>query len=142
MTALCMRSKQSNGYDDAFMAHCADELCVTPEDIVQNTFLAAESGGRLMGCACLTVLANGSMGEIESFFVDPKAKRQGVGRQLWRAILQAAQTQGVTQLELSADPEAEPFYRTLGFTTVGRTPSGSIPGRSLPQMRYVVDTVT
>ena len=28
LTDLCMRSKQSNGYDDVFMAMCAEELKV------------------------------------------------------------------------------------------------------------------
>ena len=31
LSDLSIRSKQSNGYDDAFMDACRDELAVTPE---------------------------------------------------------------------------------------------------------------
>jgi hypothetical protein len=34
-----------------------------------------------------------------------------------------------TNVGLDADPFAEPIYHRWGFKTVGRSPSGSIPGR-------------
>jgi hypothetical protein len=47
----------------------------------------------------------------------------------------SAREKGLTVLHLNADPEAETFYRSLGFSTVGRVPSSSISGRMLPHMR-------
>jgi N-acetylglutamate synthase-like GNAT family acetyltransferase len=134
LTDLCMRSKQSNGYDDAFMALCVDELRVTPEQIESTRFFVARRGDELLGCACLSPTQSPGIGEVEKFFVDPNAKRQGVGRHLWQHLLHEARAQGLTRLELSADPHAEPFYEALGFRTIGRTPSASIPGRTLPEM--------
>jgi len=127
LTALCLRSKRSNGYDDAFMAACVAELTVTPERLAQGGFWVAERQGPC-GCAALRA------GEVETFFVDPDSKGQGIGRALWGAVLAHAHETGMTVLHLDADPAAEGFYRRLGFETVGRAPSGSIPGRTLPRM--------
>ncbi|WP_299876601.1 GNAT family N-acetyltransferase [uncultured Sulfitobacter sp.] len=130
LTALVYLSKQSNGYDDAFMAACADELRVTADRIAQTDFLLAEdTPGVPRGCACLT-----STGAIEAFFIHPDHKRRGIGRLLWTHLLKTAKTEGIARLTLEADPAAVPFYRAMGFEVVGEAPSGSIPGRVLPQM--------
>lgn len=130
LTALVYVSKQSNGYDDAFMAACADELRVTSDQIAETDFFVVQNADdALIGCACLT-----HAGEIEKVFVHTDHKRQGVGRLLWTALRDAAQARGLTELTLDADPEAVPFYTALGFSIIGESPSGSIPGRVLPQM--------
>jgi len=133
LTALCMRSKRSQGYDDAFMALCAGELKVTPARIEKGRFWVAERDA-VCGCACLCISDDGRVGEVEAFFVDPDCQKQGVGKLLWKQILSSAVESGLTRLHLDADPFAEGFYRKLGFKTVGRVPSGSIPGRTLPYM--------
>ena len=132
MTALCLRSKRSNGYDDAFMAACAAELAVTPARLRDERFHVAERSGGIVGCAGL--VQGGTTGEVVSFFVDPDHQGHGIGRLLWKALLDEAQRARLHRLHLDADPAAEGFYRQLGFATVGRSPSGSIPGRTLPFM--------
>ena len=130
LTTVFYTSKQSNGYDDAFMAACAEELRVTPTRIAETFFLLAEEPpGTPLGCACLT-----SDGEIETFFIHPDHKRRGIGRALWEALKRQAQAQKLTRLTLDADPAAVAFYRANGFEVVAEVPSGSIPGRYLPQM--------
>lgn len=130
LTALAYASKQSNGYDDAFMAACVDELRVTPDQIAATHFLLAEdTSGPPLGCACLT-----PKGEISSFYIDPHHQRRGIGRLLWGGIMDAAKAQNLTRLTLDADPAAVPFYSAMGFEVVAEVPSGSIPGRLLPQM--------
>lgn len=129
LTDLSMRSKQSNGYDDAFMKACREELTVTEERLAGGEYWVAEAD-ILCGCACLDVQS----GEVHAFFVDPGWQRRGIGRLLWKRILERARHHGLTTLVLDADPAAVPFYETLGFETVGTSPSGSIEGRSLPKM--------
>ncbi|UWR15717.1 GNAT family N-acetyltransferase [Sulfitobacter sp. M368] len=138
LTALVMRSKQSNGYDDAFMAACADELRVTPARIEKGNFWVAEAQGNLRGCVTLDPDAATGAGTISTFFIDPDAKRQGVGRALWQVVQAAARAQGLLLLKLDADPAAVPFYEAMGFKTVREVPSGSIPGRVLPQMELAL----
>ena len=135
LTALCMISKQSHGYDADFMSLCADELRVTPEDIKQGEFWVAEQG-RLCGCACLHVERGAATGEVKTLFIHPDYQKQGVGRLLWDQILSSAQDSKLEKLHLDSDPFAEPFYQKLGFRTVGQSPSGSIEGRMIPYMEF------
>ncbi|MET1411524.1 GNAT family N-acetyltransferase [Roseibium sp. HPY-6] len=133
LTDLCMRSKQSNGYDDAFMALCTDELRVQDLWITDNDFWIAETpDGRVVGCIRLSV--DSGIGELETCFVDPDWKGKGVGKRLFEALQKKAKAIDLKLIGLDADPFAEPFYTRMGFRTVGRSPSGSIPGRTLPRM--------
>ena len=138
LTALCLRSKQSQGYDDAFMAACADELTVTPKQIAEDILFLAETPA-LAGCAALRQTNDPTTAEVKTFFIDPDHQKQGVGRILWAHLLDAAKSCGTTRLVLDADPGAEGFYKKLGFETIGRAPSGAIPGRFLPHMTRAVD---
>ena len=132
LTDLSMRSKQSNGYDEAFMAACRDELTVTADRMTDGTYWVAEVNGVIRGCVCLSVDADNATGEINAFFIDPDFQRRGIGQVLWRKILEEAQE--LQTLRLDADPAAAPFYEKLGFVTVRNVPSGSIKGRTLPHM--------
>ncbi len=134
LTDLCLRSKQSNGYDVAFMAACRDELTLTPARLAAGEYWVAVSGD-LCGCACLFVEEAGGTGEVHSFFIDPSWQRRGVGRRLWDKLLERANGRGLNRLVLEADPFAVPFYEALGFRTVGEVPSGSIAGRMIPKMQ-------
>jgi N-acetylglutamate synthase-like GNAT family acetyltransferase len=135
LTDLCMRSKQSNGYDDAFMTACADELRVHDSWFIEDNFWLAESGdGQIVGCIRLSMEKHGGIGELETCFVDPNWQGKQVGRKLFDQLIAKARENELMRLGLDADPSAEPFYARMGFTTVGRTPSGSIAGRTLPRM--------
>ena len=136
LTELVLQSKQSNGYDNAFIVQCVDELTVTEARISSEVFLVADGGnGVLAGCASLLVGAGGKDAEIRTFFVAPDRKRQGIGRLLWTDLLGRARALELTGLYLDADPAAVPFYESLGFRVIGESPSGSIPGRFIPHMK-------
>ena len=139
LTDLCMVSKQSNGYDDAFMEACREELRVTPERLRSEQFWVAENASHICGCVGLEVDSERKTGEVCTFFVHPDWQRKGVGRLLWVPVLQAAREQNLEMLHLDADPAAVPFYLSLGFVTVGENPSGSIPGRTIPYMELLLD---
>ncbi|NIA68925.1 GNAT family N-acetyltransferase [Pelagibius litoralis] len=140
LTALSLKSKRSNGYDDAFMAACREELTVTDQRLAEGEYWVAESE-ELCGCACLLADPNGGSGEVHAFFIDPDWQRRGVGRLLWNKLVQRAKEQGLIDLRLDADPAAVPFYEAMGFKVVGEAPSGSIPGRSLPHMKVAVSDI-
>ena len=137
LTELVIRSKQSNGYDDAFMQACRDELTITEACLAQGEYWVA-SDHSLCGCACLVTNIQQCTGEVQAFFVDPLYQRQGVGQLLWQTLHQRATDLKLTTLTLDADPAAVPFYHKLGFSTYTEVPSGSIPGRMLPQMRFAL----
>lgn len=61
--------------------------------------------------------------ELESIGVAQHARRQGVGRELCKAIIEWARGEGAPEVELevrAANPAALGFYLALGFTETGR----------------------
>jgi len=68
LTDLIMRSKSSNGYDEAFMAACYDELAVTPERMARGEYWVADAGV-LCGCASLSFDDCGTSGEVNAFLL-------------------------------------------------------------------------
>ncbi|MEQ9640183.1 MAG: GNAT family N-acetyltransferase [Alphaproteobacteria bacterium] len=134
LTALSLRSKQSNGYDDAFMAACREELTVTPDHLARGEHWVAEAG-ELCGYGWLLANQQARTGEVCALFVEPTWKRKGIGRVLWQKLLARAKEQGLAMLHLDADPYAVPFYEAQGLRITGTSPSGSVPGREIPLMQ-------
>ena len=132
-TDLCMRSKSVWGYDQHFMEACRAELTITPEKMNSSYFQIAESDGRLLGVAQIAL--NGKIAELSSLFVEPAQLRCGAGRQLFDWAKRAARVAGAAYLVIEADPYAAGFYRRMGAIDAGTVPSGSIPGRMLPQLK-------
>lgn len=133
LSDIVFRSKQSNGYDDAFMEACRAELAITAKTLSERAYWVAEDN-ILLGCAALANGSDPQAGEVHAFFIDPGAQRRGVGRALWHVLSRQAKANGWSRLTLDADPAAVPFYERLGFCIVGQSPSGSIPGRMIPLM--------
>lgn len=132
LTELAMRSKAYWGYDEVFMAQCREELTVKPEAIEAGQVWVAEDDGRLLGVLELT--RDDDAVDVRLIFVEPGLVGSGVGRMLWDHAEAQARAIGVTTLTVDADPNALGFYQRMGARVVGRVPSGSIPGRSLPRM--------
>ncbi|MEP3046213.1 MAG: GNAT family N-acetyltransferase [Roseibium sp.] len=139
LTELCMRSKQSNGYDDGFMAACREELTVRECWVHETDLWVAEAGDdKPLGCIQLELSEDRTEGELATCFIDPDQQGRGVGRLLFDELMAKARDLDLKRIYLDADPSAEAFYERLGFTVIGRVPSGSIAGRTLPHMELVL----
>ena len=85
------------------------------------TFLAARSGGALLGVGALKQLDE-RRGEVKSMHTAEAARGRGVGRRLVEQIVQLAQERGIVWLglETGTQPEfdaARSLYRNFGFAT-------------------------
>lgn len=129
-----MRSKGHWGYDRAFLDTCRAELVFRPDEIRARRIVVAESAGRILGFYSLDGEPPG--GELGNMWVEPDAIGIGVGRRLWQHAMEAAHTAGFMVLRIEAEPFAEGFYLAMEAERVGETPSGSIPGRVLPLLRF------
>ena len=84
-------------------------------------FLVGEEAGEVLGYAGMHCAAGECY--VDNVAVFPEARRQGVGRKLMEALLQAAAAWGGEFLSLEVRPsnlEALALYRGLGFREVGR----------------------
>ncbi len=139
LTDISLRAKAHWGYGDAFMEACRAELTVTAADLSTSTYQVAEQGGALIGlCGLTKPEAGDDCCELHSLFVAPEAMGQGLGQLLMAWAIDEAKRRGATLIRLDADPFAEGFYAKMGAICVGRVPSASIPGRSLPLMELTL----
>ena len=115
LTALALRSKAYWGYDADFMAACVPSLTVRSERIAapgEHVFVAEDASGTVVG--------------------------QGYGHRLWQHTIGVARALGVRRVRIESDPFAEPFYLRQGAERVGEAPSGAIPGRVIPLLRFTL----
>lgn len=137
ISALAVRSKSHWGYDEEFLAACRAELTFSPEDCASGTVRLAVRGSRILGFH--RCVGGPPQGELSALFIDLDAIGQGVGAVLIGDALDGAAARGLESLLLDADPGAEPFYAHFGARRIGESSSGSIPGRTLPRMRFDLD---
>ncbi len=136
VSELCMRSKQSWGYDQDFMNQSRAALTLTPERVESWTVRLAESpDGELLGVAAASSGDSPREAELELMFVEPARMGAGVGAALMKDLSDWLLSGGVETLWILSDPGAEPFYQRLGAIRVGLRPSDAVAGRRLPWLR-------
>ncbi|GAA0454470.1 N-acetyltransferase [Actinoplanes capillaceus] len=134
LSEVALRSKAYWGYDEPFLEACRAELTLLPGEVSSRRTSVAEIDGRIAGF--YTLDGQPPEGELGNLRIDPEHLRRGIGRSLWRHAMGVARGLGFTTILIDAEPNAEGFYLEMGATTVGSTPSTSIPGRVLPRMRF------
>jgi GNAT superfamily N-acetyltransferase len=82
--------------------------------------LAARAEGRVVGVAVLayrlSISAAGLFASIEDLYVEPAARRRGVGRTLLEAVGERCAARGVSYVEAQVeDEEAAAFYAAVGY---------------------------
>ncbi|MDB5468876.1 MAG: family N-acetyltransferase [Caulobacter sp.] len=135
LTELCLRSKAHWGYDAAFLAACREEMTLRPRHLADSRITVADGGRGPLGMAQVSLEADEAV--LDALFVEPAAIGDGVGRLLFDWAVGEARAGGARRLVIDSDPDAAPIYRRMGARDIGMVPSGSIPGRLLPQL--VVD---
>ncbi|WP_353431698.1 GNAT family N-acetyltransferase [Polynucleobacter sp. MWH-UH23A] len=78
----------------------------------------AYSENNCIGTARLHTHSDGS-GQIGRMAILSSFRNKGLGRQIMRVLIEAAQSKGVFSLILHAQVNAIPFYEKLGFITSG-----------------------
>jgi GNAT superfamily N-acetyltransferase len=138
LTKLAMTAKASWGYSDAFMQACRAKLTITPAKMATWIVWVAQLDATICGMIALNIAGSKGDAELEDFFVHPSYQGRGIGRALMSTVLRTCQARSVRVLRVDADPNAEQIYQQFGFATVGRSPSRSISGRTLPRMELRV----
>lgn len=138
LTELCLRSKAVWGYDDAFMRACRAELTITPADCASFSLQLAVDGDVVAGV--VQVVVDGERADLAKLFIAPSTMRTGTGQKLFDWAANTARERGARWLWIEADPDAAGFYRRMGAIDDGVAPSGSVPGRFLPRLKFRLQT--
>ena len=134
LTALAHAAKRHWGYPESWIAHWKSDLTITSEFISTNEVFIALSGKDIIGCSALVL--SDSVAELEHMWIKPEYMGKGVGRELLAQVTNRAANLDLRELEISADPNAEGFYRHMGAVRIGEIHS-EIEGqpRVLPRMK-------
>jgi GNAT superfamily N-acetyltransferase len=107
---------------------------VSPASIIARRIVIAVVDDAMIGFYSLD--GDSPDGELGNLWLDPAPIGTGLGRALWQHAIDTARVAGFTSLRIEAEPYAEGFYLAMGAVRIGTTPSGSIPGRMLPLLRF------
>ena len=151
LTALAFDAKRSWAYPEPWIQAWTDSLTITPKILAESRVWvvfyrppAGPDARRDWVPVGFTVLqTDGSVAGIEHFWIDPGHQGRRLGRALFAALLQDARTGGAEVLEVVSDPNAEGFYRRLGFRPHSRL-RADVLGREryLPILRRPLTPLT
>jgi GNAT superfamily N-acetyltransferase len=102
-----------------------DKITATVEHLIdRDGFWVFEEAGAIHGFSS----ADPRDGSIFALFVDPGQESRGIGRALLAAACDSLARRGhvVAQLTTGEGTRAERFYRSNGWTDVGRTGEGEV----------------
>lgn len=119
-------------FPEAFLLSEIEALGVTDAQLLAGLLAGQHWGafdaGRLVGLASLKRAGLERLrhtGDFGPLYVLPEAQGRGVARNLLKAVLEAAQNDGLLQVELCVDEtntRAHDLYRAVGFEQFGRRP--------------------
>lgn len=137
LTTLAHAAKRHWNYPEKWIEIWRPDLTITPDFVRDNEVFLALVDGAAAGCCALVVTED--LAELEHMWIDPARMGAGLGRTLFEHTTQRARERGLSELELSADPNAEGFYKRMGAVRIGEIPA-DIEGqkRSLPRMKIDV----
>ena len=140
LTALAHAAKSHWHYPPEWIAAWKSELTLTPEFIADNEVFVAVIDDAIAGCCALAI--SEGLAELEHMWIYPEQMGKGIGRELFEHVVKRAADLGFTELELSADPNAESFYERMGARRIGDIPANMFGhSRVLPRMLLYLSRV-
>ena len=140
LTEIAHAAKRHWGYPENWIEHWQGDLTITRDFISNHEVYVAVTDKEIAGCCALVV--KDSQAELEHMWIRPQYMGAGYGKALFDHMMQRAATLSANVVELSADPNAEGFYKHMGATRIGEVRS-EIEGqpRVLPRMTVDPDLV-
>jgi GNAT superfamily N-acetyltransferase len=106
------------GDRDALLAH-PEVLVFEDTAIVEGrTRVAVDDDGEVVGFATPRPLRE-RVWELDDLFVAPRHMRRGFATKLIQDLVGGAVEQGVDHIQVTANPHAMQFYRSVGFIDAG-----------------------
>ncbi len=136
LTGIAHDAKRHWGYPEHWIQHWQEDLTISSEFISNNQVYVAEREGEIIGFYALAV--EDQKAELEHMWVAPKHIGTGVGKELFIHAMQIAAGENISEVEISADPNAAGFYQRMGARRIGED-SSEIDGQPRGLPRLTVD---
>ena len=138
LTEIALNAKRHWGYPEHWISHWEADLTISPDFIDNNHVYVADEDGEIRGFYALCV--ENHKAELEHMWVSPEYIGTGIGKELFLDAMERAAQMNVSEVELSADPNAAGFYERMGAAKIGEVDS-SIEGqvRKVPRMKLTVE---
>ena len=140
LTELTIRSKAYWGYTPEQIAEWRADLTIYPEYIAQEEVYILTIEKVLIGYYSFIRL-NHQKVKLDNIFIAPNYIRQGYGNILMNAFFNQVRDRGFKTIRLDSEPNAENFYKKLGFKVIGQLES-TLKNRFLPIMELQIENLT
>ena len=133
LTQIAHDAKRYWGYPENWIKKWQPELTISNDFVIENEVYLLTSDDEVRGFYALVV--RNEKAELEHLWVAPRHIGTGVGKELFIHAMRRAASRDVSEVELSADPNAEGFYKKMGAQRIGevRADMDDKP-RTLPRM--------
>lgn len=133
LTNLAHAAKRYWGYPEQWIKQWQNELTISNDFVEENEVYLLVSEDEVRGFYALVL--RDEKAELEHLWVAPQHIGTGVGKELFLHAMQHAAGHDISEVELSADPNAEGFYKKMGAHRIGevRADMGDKP-RTIPRM--------
>ena len=120
LEALQLRASLTNEGDREALLANADAIEIPLEQIAAGRVFVSELGDATVGFSAIEPRSDGET-QLDALFVDPNARRRGIGRFLVEYCAGVARKRGSKALCVTGNPHAEEFYIACGFKQIGTT---------------------
>lgn len=135
LNEISIESKMHWNYPQEWMEKWKDDLIITKEEFEGQEIFKMENSGDIIGFC--SIMEKKDAYEVMHLWIKPSFIGQGIGRRLLTETMAEVVTTRKEILVIS-DPNAEQFYKRMGFETFDKI--GSYPvGRFLPIMKKKVN---
>jgi GNAT superfamily N-acetyltransferase len=138
LTKIAHDAKRHWGYPEHWIEHWQEDLTISSDFITNNLVYVAERENAILGFYALVL---GERAELEHMWVAPEHIGTGIGKELFIHAMQTAAGHNISTIEISADPNAEGFYQSMGAHRIGQV-SSEIDGQTRTLPRLTVDTTS
>ena len=132
LTTITKRSKAYWGFSEEILKEWEHLLIISKDYIEKNMVYKLVENENVIGYYSYFSIDEKTI-KLDNLFILPEFIGKGFGKTLMNDFLEKANRLGIKKIILDAEPNAENFYKTFGFETVGQLES-SIKDRYLPIM--------
>lgn len=137
LTSITKKSKAYWGFSDEVLKDWEHLLTVTKDYIVTNEVYKLVLNEQIIGYYSYFSVDEKTI-KLDNIFILPEFIGKGFGKLLMNDFLKNSTQLDIDKITLDAEPNAENFYQSFGFETIGQLES-SIKHRYLPIMELQIE---